>query len=451
MSFASARWLITVIVLGLFVSRSKADDWPQWLGPQRDGVWRESGIVDKIPKEGLATLWRTPVGEGYAGPAVADGRVFVTDWVREKSTAAPKNAFDRARTPGKERVHCLDEKAGKVLWTHEYDCPYSVSYAAGPRCTPLVAGGKVYTLGAMGDLLCLDATAGTVLWSKNFVNDYKAKVPVWGFAGHPLLDGERLICLVGGADNSLVVAFHKDTGKELWRALATLDDTHGPGYAPPTIVQVGGTRQLIIWSTKAIESLDPETGKSYWSQPFELRSGLAISTPRQDGDRLFVTAFYNGPMMLQLAQGKPAARVLWKGRSNSERNTDGLHSIMSTPFLKDGHIYGVCSYGQLRCLRIATGERLWETFEATGGKEERWANAFIVSHDDHYFLFNEKGELILANLTPDGYSELGRARIVEPTNRLTNRPVVWMHPAFANKHVYARNDREIVCVSLEAK
>jgi outer membrane protein assembly factor BamB len=354
---------------------------------------------------------------------------------------------------GTERVLCLDEKTGEVLWKHEYKCDYAVSYAAGPRCTPLVSGGKVYTLGTMGDLYCLDVEKGKEIWSKNFVKDYKANVPVWGYAAHPLLDGDRLVCLAGGNDgDSMVVAFNKDTGKEIWKSLPTIGEGgHGPGYAPPMIVTTRKTRQLIIWHPEAVSSLNPQTGEVYWQQPFKLKSGLSVPMPRQLGDRLFVTAFYNGPMMLQLAQDKPAARVLWRGQSESERKTDGLHSIMPTPFLKDDYIYGICSYGQLRCLRISSGERVWESLEATGGKEQRWGNAFLIAHEDRFFLFNEMGELILANLTPDGYDEIGRTKILEPTNNLPGRNVVWMHPAFANKHVYARNDKEIVCVSLEAK
>ena len=182
--------------------------------------------------------------------------------------------------------------------------------------------GKVYALGTMGDLFCLDAKKGDVLWSKNFVTDYKAKVPLWGFSCHPLIDGDRLICLVGGNDGeSLAVAFHKDTGKELWRALTTLDDVHGPGYAPPIIAQVGTVRQLIVWESKGIHGLDPETGKVYWSQPFEMKSGMSIATPRLYGDRLFVSAFYNGPMMLQLSAGK-AGRPNPVARPQHQRNQD---------------------------------------------------------------------------------------------------------------------------------
>ncbi len=444
-------------LLALFLAiPAFADDWPQWLGPKRDGVWRETGIVKKLPKE-LPVVWRKPVAEGYAGPAVADGKVFVTDWVKERDAKKPASPFNNnTHIPGAERVHCLDAKTGETIWTYKYDCPYKVSYAAGPRCTPLVHGDKVYTLGTMGDLLCLDVKTGKPVWSKNFVNDFGSKVPVWGFAAHPLLDGDRLICLVGGKD-CLAVAFDAATGKEIWRALQTLDPGHGPGYAPPMIAEVGQTRQIIVWYPEAVSGLDPKTGKVYWTEPFQLKAGLSIPTPRVHGDRLLLTAFYNGPLMLQLGQDHPAARVLWRAREGvSERKTDGLHSIMSTPVLRDGYIYGVSSYGQLRCLRIDSGERIWEDLSATNPegkpkKEERWGNAFLIPNGDRFFLFNEHGELILANLTPDGYEELGRAKVLEPTNQLVNRPVVWMHPAFANKCLYARNDQEIVCVSLVEK
>jgi outer membrane protein assembly factor BamB len=436
---------LSALLLG--VSAVRADDWPQWLGPQRDGVWRETGILKTFPREGPKVRWRTPLGGGYAGPAVVGDRVYVTD----RLAAQGGRRGGRGFLPGKERVLCLEEATGKLLWKHEYDCPYRLGYPAGPRTTPLVSGGKVYTLGAMGDLLCLDAARGKVLWSKTFPRDYGARVPMWGFAAHPLLDGDRLICVVGGK-GSVAVAFHKDTGKELWRALSAAE----PGYCPPVIVQAGGQRQLIIWHPEAVNSLNPRTGAVYWSQPFRVRAGITIATPRRAGNLLFVSCFYNGSLMLKLHADRPGARVLWKGKSSGEqpRLTTALHCLMCTPFLKDGCIYGVCSYGQLRCLKAETGERLWETLRPTGSQErpvERWANAFLVAQGDRFFLFNEKGDLIIARLTPKGYEEISRAHLLEPVNRMPGRPVVWSHPAFAHRSVYARNDREIVCVSLAAE
>jgi outer membrane protein assembly factor BamB len=420
---------------------AKADDWPQWLGPRRDGVWRETGILEKFPPGGPKVLWRTPIAGGYAGPAVAGGKVYVTDLQRQAK---------------KERVLCLSEKDGAILWTHEYDCAYAISYPAGPRTTPVVTKDRVYTLGAMGDLLCLENQTGKVVWSKSFMKDYGQSPPMWGWSSHPLLDGEKLICLVGGA-GSTVVAFHKETGKEIWRSLTSDDRQHGPGYCPPMIYEAGGARQLIVWHPRSLNSVDPQTGKEYWSQPFPLQSGLSIATPRMAGDTLFVTAFYNGPMMMKLAADRPAASVLWKGKSQSEQRTDGLHAIIATPFIKEGHIYGVCSYGQLRCLKADTGERVWETFKATTGEgPARWANAFLIPQGDRFLLWNEKGDLILANLTPKGYEEIDRARLLEATGsaQMRGRPyneVLWSHPAFAGRSMFARNDREIIRVSLSAE
>jgi outer membrane protein assembly factor BamB len=450
-SFARAlAW--SIVIAGATGGSVSADDWPQWLGPQRDGVWRETGIIENFPAAGPKIRWRAPMNMGYSGPAVAGNRVYVTDRTLSAGAKNPKSGFARPTVAGTERVLCLDDADGKLLWKHEYPCEYKgVSYPAGPRTTPLIRDGKVYTLGTMGDLLCLDAATGDVVWSKNFLKDYDAKPPLWGFSSSPLLDGDRLICLVGG-EGSVVVAFHKDTGKEIWKALSAAE----PGYSPPMIFDSGGHRQLIIWHPEAVNSLDPATGKLHWSVPFAVRAGLTAPMARQAGDLLFVSSFYNGSMMLKLAGDKPAATVLWKGKSNSEqaRLTDGLHSIIATPIIRDGYIYGVCSYGELRCLKADTGERVWMSLKATGSQEqpvERWANAFLVSHEDRFFLANEKGDLIIARLTPKGYEEIGRAHILEPTNTMIDRPVVWSHPAFAHRSMYARNDNEIVCVSLAAE
>jgi outer membrane protein assembly factor BamB len=455
MLFSDARLLLLSSLWCLLANVSRADDWPGWLGPKRDGVWREDGLVEKFPPTGPKLRWRTPIGAGYSGPAVAGGKVYITDRVLAQGASNPKNPFtNRSRVEGKERVLCLDEASGQILWEYSYDCPYQVSYGSGPRTTPVVAGGKVYTLGAMGDLLCLDANKGVVLWSANFPSDFGADVPLWGFSAHPLVDGDRLICLAGGKDH-VTVAFHKDTGKVLWHALSGRE----PGYAPPMIYQIDGKRQLIIWHPESINSLNPETGDVYWSHPFPgrggLKAGLSISTPRLLGDRLFFTAFYDGSIMLKL-NGTESPAVAWRSKGRSERptDTDALHSIIATPVVKDGHIYGVCSYGELRCLDADTGERLWATHEPTTGKELRWGNAFLVPHLDRFILFNELGDLILARLTPKGYEEMSRANILEPTNTMAppaGRRVIWSHPAFANRSVYARNDREIACVSLAAR
>lgn len=452
------RLTFGVMTCCLLASTARGDDWPQWMGPQRDGVWRESGIVESLPSV-PKYRWRTPVGAGYAGPAVAAGKVYITDRVLAEGASNPENSFNRATVAGQERVHCLDASTGKYLWTHSYDCPYRLSYASGPRCTPIVEGDSVYTLGAMGDLMCLEAATGKVRWSKNLIEVYKAPEQIWGFAAHPLIDGDRLICLVGG--EAAVVAFDKKSGKELWRSL----ESRTVGYCAPVIYDLAGRRQLVIWHPEAVNGLDPESGQVLWLVPFKLhQSALSIPMPRLHRNRLFVTSFYNGSMMLEFASGSATPKVLWKGKSNSEQptRTDGLHSIMPTPVLTDKHIFGVCSYGELRCLKADTGERVWMTMEATRARrdgkmtpdkpeptgDDRWGNAFLTPQGDRYWLFNEHGDLIVARLNEKGYEELGRWHVLEPDNRMARHPVVWSHPAYANRACFVRNDSEIVCVDL---
>lgn len=438
------KTLLLTLACGL---SARADDWPQWMGPQRDGVWRETGIVDTFPTGGPPVRWRVPIGGGYAGPAVVGNRVYVTDKQMPQGIQNPDNPFNRTRTPATERVVCLDDKDGSIVWKHEYECPYTVSYPAGPRTTPVVQDGRVYTLGSEGHLFCLKAEDGSVVWGKELKKEYHhEQSPVWGWSANLLLDGDRLICLVGGKGTT-VVAFHKETGKEVWRAIDS-GGPHGPGYSSPVIVEAGGKRQLIVWHPAGVTSLDPESGSLHWNQPFVSSQGLSVATPRIVGDNLFVSAFYNGSLLLKLDRTQPAATVVWKRHGENEKITDALHCLISTPVIDGNHIYGVCSYGEMRCLDLKNGDRKWATFEPTSGQSARWGNAFIVRHEDRYVLFSEKGDLILAQMTPTGYTEQSRAHLLEPTGPSQRRDVVWTHPAFANRCVYARNDKEIVCVSL---
>jgi len=453
-------WSLVVIVASAGIAT--ADDWPQWLGPKRDGVWRETGLLEKFPTDGPKVVWKEPIGAGYAGPAIANGKLFVTDYQSGNKTKLPDNGFTKGRFAGKERVICRNADTGAQVWVAEYPVEYSVSYPAGPRCTPTVDGERVYTLGAMGDLKALKVADGKEVWSKNFIKDYDAGLPVWGFAAHPLVDGDKLICLVGGSKDRLVVAFDKKTGQEIWSSESCSGDF---GYSPPMIYTFGGKRQLIIWHTRAVVGLDPETGKRLWRIPFEVKAALTAPTSRKVGeDKLFITSFYNGSMLLRVTADN--AEIVWKSKARGEMPnlTTDLSSIMCTPVVDREHIYGVCSYGQLRCIEANTGKRVWETMQATRGKRtpekvaaepepgdsERWSNAFIIQHGDRYFLFNEQGDLIIAKLSPKGYEELDRAHIIDPTNTMAGRGrlVVWMHPAFAHKCVYARNDKELICVSL---
>lgn len=422
---------------------ARGDDWPEWRGEGRLGVWNETGLLERFPSDGLKVKWRVPVGAGYGGPAVAAGRVFVTDWRRTEGS------------DGIERVLALDEESGKTLWEHEWSIStrgLQPVYANGPRATPTVDGDRVYVLGSTGKLFCLRSADGGVVWSRDYVADFAAEVPPWGMVGAPLVDGERLLLLVGGEPDALAMALDKNTGKEVWRALPTVTQ---PGYAPPFMVTAGDAQQLIIWSPEAIRSLEPASGRVNWEFPYKVDMGQTISTPIVDGNRLLVSSASHGSTMMLLDKKEPTARIVWQGKSTSKADVEGIHAFLSTPFLDGDYVYGVGGIGHLRCLDAATGKEIWKTTEPA--EDARIANAFLVKNGDRYFISNDRGELILARLSPTGYDEIDRTELIEPTNsnglraRRERGAVNWVHPAYANGHIVIRNDNEIVRASLLAK
>jgi outer membrane protein assembly factor BamB len=432
-----------------------ADDWPQWMGPNRDAVWHETGIVDKFPEGGPKEVWRVVIGGGYAGPAVADGKLYVSDKLLKSGQKDPANQFDdKTKTESVERILCFDARTGHLAWKHQYDCTYTISYREGPRCTPTVHEGKVYSVGAMGDLTCLTADKGDLVWKKNFPKDYESRIQLWGYAGHPLVYKNLVICLVGGKD-AVAVAFDKDTGKEVWKALSAKDY----GYCPPTLIDAGGVKQLVVWHGEAINGLDPETGKVYWKFPILPNNGMSIMAPRLAGDFLYAGGNGGAQIVLKLSKDKPDATITWQQepvKQGMKAGPLGLAPINMTPFAEDGVVYGVDQMGMLRAFKAETGERLWWTFKPVLGKNEEEdfkgaavGTAFVVKNDDRFFLFADNGDLVIAKLTPKGYEELSRAHLkLDLTHNAFGRKVVWCHPAFADKCVFVRNDKELVCYSL---
>lgn len=200
------------LVVFSFSLTARADDWPQWMGPDRDNVWRETGVVETLPSE-PKFLWRVPVAGGYSGPSVAGGKVYVSDFVTPENVKIDN--FKRDPAAGSERFICLDEKTGQVVWKREHAEKYTISYPAGPRSTPLIHQGKVYFQGAEGQLTCFDANSGEVVWDKNLKATYNTKAALWGYASQPLIDGQKLIVIAGG-NGTHCVALNKNTGDEIW-------------------------------------------------------------------------------------------------------------------------------------------------------------------------------------------------------------------------------------------
>ena len=431
--------LVPCLLVAALTGPASTDDWPDWRGPNRDGAWHEDGVVDELPAE-LPILWRRPIGSGYTGPTVADGCVYVMDRVEDPE-------------PG-ERVLCFDAASGEPLWEHAWKRRYDgLSYAAGPRCAVVVADGRAFALGAMGDLACLDAKSGALAWSRDLDAKYSVRLPIWGLSATPLLESGRLIVPVSGVDACLV-AFDPATGEEEWRAL---DD--GGNYSAPIAIDQAGRRVVVCWTATRIVGIDPATGDLLWEHAFAPKQmPLGVATPvfardalESDGepiDVLFVTGFYDGSLALRVAREELAVEELWRRRGPNERRTDGLQSIISTPLIRGGHVYGVDSYGELRCLELDDGARVWEDDSAV--PRARWATIHFVQNGERTWMFNERGELIVAELSPAGFRELSRAKLIEPTRGQLNQRdgVCWSHPAFAGRRVFARNDRELVCADL---
>lgn len=431
---------IGVVVLLLISSRheSRSADWPQWLGPTRNSIWSESGTLNKFPAGGPKILWRAAISGGYAGPAVTGGRVLVPDFAL-KSGEPRNDPGARPKLEGQERLVCLDAKTGKTLWTYAYDCTYEISYPAGPRATPTIDGDRVYMLGAEGRLSCLQVDSGKLVWTVDLKDRYRAQTPVWGYVSHPTIDGNAVYCLAGGA-GSTVVALDKLTGKELWKALSTDD----PGYCPPTIIEAQGKKQLVVWEPKAVHGLDPRSGREHWKVDLVPEYGMSINAPRQAGDLLFVGGIYDKAVLLRLTAGGTAVEEVWRAT-----NKLGIGPVHSPPVIDGNYLYGVDNGGELTAVELATGKRLWQTFQpTTGSRRANSGTGFLVKNGDKYFIFSETGALVIARLTPDKYEELDRAQVLEPTHEAFGRLVAWSHPAFADRTMYARNNKEVVCVSL---
>jgi len=413
------------------------DDWPQWGGPRRDFSWNETGIIEKFPAGGPKVVWRTKVETGYTGPAIAGGRVFLMDYTISEGDPKP-DPSKRNQLKGTERVICLDATTGKQLWEHKYDSPYAISYPEGPRCTPVVDGDRVYTLGAEGQLICFQASDGKILWDKQLKTAYGMKEsPLWGFAAHPLVQGDLLYCVVGG-EGSVAVAFDKLTGEERWRSLSARE----PGYCPPTILTIGGKEQLVIWHAEAINGLDAKTGSILWSQKLEPNYGMAIAAPVTDGTRLYASGLAVSSAF-QFTDGATSPATLWA-------DGKGFTTSHSPVLAHQGFIYGVDRLGWLRCIDFRTGERKWQTTEpVVGPRPVNPGTAFIVRNGDRYFIAAETGELTIARLTPEKYEKISSVKLLEPTHESFGHLALWSAPAYSNGCIFWRNDKEIICVSLK--
>lgn len=437
------------VVMMVWSTAAAADGWPQWMGPARDGVYREDGLISAWPAEGPTVMWRVAVGQGYAGPAVSGNKVVLTSRMPAPNAKAD-NPFKRGTLAGSERIVCLDIESGKEIWRVEYDCPYTISYASGPRATPLVEGERVFTLGAEGDLHCLALADGKVVWKKKL----DGPTPTWGFAAHPLIDEQWLYTLAGGK----LVALNKDSGEEAWSVSLEGES----GYSPPAIRIVNGKRQLVQWTPRGLLSVDPRSGAKNWFIAHgPVKYGASIVVPAFIApDTFVITSEFEGAAGVKITDNAP--QKAWEIRKKG-RETSTIHCLMSPLIEVDGLVVGFHIDGQLRAIDPETGKIIWESrghFPAGMAEDAllHWYAGFMTpwqpgggSKPRHWFLASETGELIFCRLSRDGYTELSRGKLIEPTNSDSRRAVVWSPPAYAGQSVFWRNDREMVRVSLKGR
>lgn len=428
-------WMVGLLQ---FPVTSSAEDYPQWRGTHRDGVLQEENLMRELPKGELPRLWTAEVGAGYSGPTVSEGRVFLTD----------RGAGEQSEL---ERVLCFDSADGTLIWSHEYearynDDQYNIGYKAGPRATVTIDASKAYSIGAMGHLKCFEASSGKRLWERNLASELNVKMPIWGITAAPLIYKDLLVQIIGGSNGACVVALNKHTGKEQWRALDEL-----AGYSAPILIKQGEKDVLVCWTGQSVSGLNPNTGATYWRFAMEPRNmPIGVATPVLSGKHLFVSSFYDGSMLIELNLARPEAKQVWRRIGQSEKNTDSLHCMISTPLIKGDHIYGVDSYGELRCLELQTGDRVWEDTSAV--PRARWATIHTLRDGNREIMLNDQGELLFTNLNPETFVETSRTKLLDPTLRQLPRRngVTWAHPAIANGVIYARSDKELVAASLRS-
>ena len=382
--------------------------WTNFRGPKRDGKYEEANVSTNWPAKGLPLLWKQPIGVGHASFAVADGKAYTIEQRR-----------------GQEVVAAYDVANGRELWTQKWSAEFTDSTGDGPRATPTWDQGRLYALGATGELRCLDANSGAVVWGKNILSDNGAQNLPWAMAASPLIVDDKVIVLPGGTSGKSVVAYNKNNGAPVWKVL---NDTQA--YVSPMLVELAGRRQVVVVSASRVVGLAPENGGLLWSYDWDTQNGINVSQPVVvDQNRFFISSGY----------GKGAALVEVKGSGNKFiattiwENTN-MKNKFNSSVLHNGYVYGL-DEGILVCLDVNTGERKW--------KEGRYGYGQVILAGDHLIVSSDKGELALVKAAPDRYTELARFEAVQGQT--------WNYPAIAEGRLLVRNSNEMAAFDISGR
>jgi outer membrane protein assembly factor BamB len=391
-------------IIASSISLVRADDWPQWRGPKRDGISQEKGWLTQWPDEGPKQLWQADVGVGYSSFSVSEGRVYTMGNVEEK-----------------DYVYCLDANTGKEIWKYSYDCSSSDPNGyPGTRCTPTVDGNRVFTVSREGHLFCFRTPDGKEVWNKNYQKDFFAHVPTWGFSGSPLVE-VNLLVVEPGARGASVVALNKQNGNVVWK-----NGSDEPGYASLVAYTYNNQRALVVFSKDAVVGRSMAGGGEIWRFPWKTSFGVNASTPIVQDDKVFVSSGYNyGSALLQTSVRPP--KVLWQNKK--------MRTHVSSCVLWENNIYGFDD-DALECLDFQTGEVKWST--KTFGKGS------LMIADGKLIIYSDNGRLALAEASPAGFKQIASAQVLGGKS-------TWSVPVLANGKIYCRSLEKMVCLDVKGQ
>lgn len=385
---------------------ARADDWPHWRGPARNGISAETGWLDRWPEGGPTVLWKAEIGTGFSSFAVAGGRCYTTGHADEKDT-----------------VFCFDAETGRLLWKHSYPAELGDNFfEGGTTATPTVEGGRVYTLSRWGDALCFEAATGKVVWSRNVQKETGARIPDWGYSGSPVPFENLLLLTVGEAG----LALDKATGAVAWKS-----GEKDAGYSTPLPIKHAGRDLALVSSGLFYHAVDPRTGKEAWRFLWKTAYGVNSADPVVDADRVFISSGYEkGAALLRLGAGDP--EVVWESKA--------MRNQMNPCVLLEGYLYGCDGNAgkgpTLKCIEFATGAEMW-TREAFG-------NGTVAAAGGKLIALAESGELMIAPASPREFKPTARAKVVGGK--------CWTVPVLANGRIYIRNaEGDVVCLDVRKK
>lgn len=403
--FRRAR-LACLVAVAALATLARAEDWPQYRGAGRDGRSGEK-IAKAWPAGGPKVLWRSALGSGYSGIAVAAGK-----------------AYTLFGTGGDEVLAAYDAASGKEQWRVRVDRDRYDEMGSGPRSTPTVDGSMVYALGASGKLFAVDAETGAVRWKKDLVSEFEARVPQWGISTVPLAEGELLLVDVGGRRDCSLVAFEKATGKTRWTV-----ETDKPGYSTPIALTFEGVRQVLFFTGSSLVSVAPATGKVYWRVPWQTSYGVNAATPVFVApDKVFISSSYDkGAQVLRMkSQGDGVAvEPLWRSRV--------MKNHFNSSVLADGVLYGFDD-ATLKAIDPVSGEERW--------KARGYGKGSLLWADGHLVVLSDQGELALVEATPEAFREKARVGVIQGKT--------WTMPTLADGRLYVRSEKELVVLDFKA-